>query len=116
MLGADATSCTDACTAEGMTCEENGLAAANHLIDSDEKLQAVMTDLGSSCTTFNGAYTSSSDVPNLIISSDICYTTGVDRDVSTFDCTQSGATGKSRLCWCGEFQGTRPSAFTTAGL
>ena len=89
----------------GKSCSEGTLASYNNLIDTNDKLQAVMTNLGSPCASFSNPNPSNAQVvssPTIYTSIDKCYITapaGVDRAVSTFDCS-AVAGGKRRLCWC----------------
>ena len=86
----------------GKSCSEGTLASHNPLIDTDEKLQAVMTNLGSPCASFGNNFASAS-VPGIYSAgAKLCYRAGLagtDRDISKFACS-AVANEMSRLCWC----------------
>jgi hypothetical protein len=99
-LGHNSWSCDDACDSIAKACSEDGLHLANTMVDSDDKMQAVMTDLGHPCGGFDHHFGYESDTPNLADTSDnTCFASAPNRGLATLSCSRTQY-NKKRLCWC----------------
>jgi hypothetical protein len=75
-------------------------ACHNNEVASNSLMAGVVSALGFTCTSFNGAYGTSQAVPGMKLDNGQCFVSAMDRALGTFDCDFSANSGKKRLCWC----------------
>jgi len=101
-LAAGGTTCTQACSAEGLSCDNSAFAERNTDIDSKEEMSAVVKALnaGVECTRYNTNWGTAGDVPVMVPDTGLCFVSDGSRTASTFKCNAGVPAHKRRLCLC----------------
>lgn len=101
-LAAGGATCTQACSAEGLSCDSSSFAERNPDIDSKEEMTAVVKALnaGVECTHYNDNWGTAGDVPVIIPDKGLCFVSAASRTASTFNCNAGVPAHKRRLCLC----------------
>lgn len=111
-FGLGGQSCTEACSARGLTCTNEGLNAHNaEVSDSQETATLIESICGASPDTHcELTYGAAAAVPSF--EPGLCYASSASRALSTFNCDAApNAIRKQRLCYC---QGAQTSVATNS--